>query len=268
MNVSQPGEGSASGTGGVGPALIDIEDLSLWQDARLVLDDIRLQIPRTGVLALIGPPDSGATALMKALGRMLDGTPGVRTSGRIRMTGQDIRAPGIVASDHRRRFGWIAGAPGACLETIFEHIAYWGRVHGPPMQRAALAAHVEACLRRAGLRDEVGVGLHSRIVGDLDAVARLRLSVARALSARPEVLLVDRCGPGPDPEDDAILDELLADLKADHAIVMACDRPGPAQRSADRVAFLDAGRLLETGAAKPFLDHPQSDAARRFLAGI
>ena len=119
------------------------------------LRDVTLSGPMGSFTAIIGPSGCGKSTALKCLNRMHDGTRGVHIDGLIEMDRQDIHAPEVDPPVHRRRFGWVAQKPNPFVSSVYDNIAYGARIHGIIQGRSAMDDHVEHCLRRAELWDEV-----------------------------------------------------------------------------------------------------------------
>jgi phosphate transport system ATP-binding protein len=248
--------------------LIRVTDLSLWYGDRLALDRISFDLWRGEILAFMGPSGCGKTTALKCLNRMHDDERGVRITGKVTFDGQDIRAPDIDPPLLRRHFGWVAQKPNPFPSSVWENVACGPRMHGLCADRAELDAHVEDCLRRAGLWDEVRDDLHHIAGVDLSGGQQQRLCIARALSTRPDVLLLDEPTGSVDPIAAARIEALLAGLRPDLAIVIVTHSMAQAARIADRVAFFHLGRLRELAPAGAFFAGPQTPEGRAFLQGM
>jgi phosphate transport system ATP-binding protein len=247
--------------------LIAVRGLNLWYGETHALRDVSFDLFRGEILAFIGPSGCGKTTALKCLNRMHDGVRDVRQTGTIHLAGEEIHAPHIDPPLLRRRFGWVAQKPNPFPDTIYENVAYGPRIHGLCSGQADLDAHVEDCLRRAELWDEVKDDLHSRRGTDLSGGQQQRLCIARALSTRPEVLLMDEPTGSIDPIATQKVEDLLLALKTECAIVVITHSMMEARRIADRVAFFHLGRLLEIGPTAAVFGAPRTPECRRFIAG-
>ncbi len=249
------------------PPLITVRDLSLWYGERQALAEVSFDLWKGEILAFMGPSGCGKTTALKCLNRMHDDTRGVRIEGSVLLDGQDIHAPDIDPPVLRRRFGWVAQKPNPFPVSVWENVATGPRMHGLFPHPAELEAHVQTCLQRAGLWDEVKDDLHRLEGTDLSGGQQQRLCIARALSTLPDVLLMDEPTGSIDPVATARVENLLADLKADHAIVIVTHSLAQAGRIADRVAYFHLGQLLESGLTGAVFTNPQTPQARAFLEG-
>ena len=249
------------------PPLIEIRDLNLWYDHKQALIDVSFDLHRNEILAFIGPSGCGKSTALKCLNRMHDDTRGVRIEGSLHMDGDDIMAAEVDPPLHRRRFGWVAQKPNPFVVSIYQNVAYPARLHGLVRTRAELNDHVEDCLRRARLWDEVKDDLHTKSGIDLSGGQQQRLCVARALSAQPDVLLMDEPTGSIDPIATAEIEELMMTLRPDHSVVVVTHSMMQARRIADRVAMFHLGRLVEIGPTAQVFSAPQDDRTRRFIEG-
>jgi phosphate transport system ATP-binding protein len=249
------------------PPLMTIEDLSLFYGEKQALKDVSFELYPSEILAFIGPSGCGKSTALKCLNRMHDDTRGVRITGRIRMDGLDIQALEIDPPVHRRRFGWVAQKPNPFPATIWENVAYGARIHGLMKGRAELADHVENCLRRAHLWDEVKDELFRKDGTALSGGQQQRLCIARALATQPDVMLMDEPTGSIDPIATAKVEDLMMDLRQDHSVVVVTHSMMQARRIADRVAYFHLGELLELGPTEEVFTNAVNPRARAFIAG-
>lgn len=249
------------------PPVMEIRDLNLWYGEKQALIEVDFDLYDGEILAFIGPSGCGKTTALKCLNRMHEGTRDLHMTGRITMHGQDIHAPEVDPPLHRRRFGWVAQKPNPFPMSIWHNVAYGAQIHGITANRAELEAHVEDCLRRAHLWDEVKDKLHSMEGTQLSGGQQQRLCIARALSTRPEILLMDEPTGSVDPIATEAIEDLMLALKPDHAIVVVTHSMMEARRLADRVAYFHLGRLLEIGPTEQIFAGARTREARRFIEG-
>ncbi|MEO1001208.1 MAG: phosphate ABC transporter ATP-binding protein, partial [Pseudomonadota bacterium] len=217
-------------------------------------------------LAFIGPSGCGKSTMLKCLNRMHDYVRDVRIEGGIAIDGVDVRDPDVDPPLLRRRFGWVAQKPNPFAWSVRENIAYGARLHGLVASRAELDDHVESCLRRADLWDEVKDRLEVSGL-DLSGGQQQRLCIARALSTNPDFLLMDEpCG-SIDPIATAHIEALVIELKRRLPIVIITHNMEQAKRVADRVAFFKMGELLEVGETGQVFDAPRHAETEGFVSG-
>ncbi|MEM1315609.1 MAG: ATP-binding cassette domain-containing protein, partial [Pseudomonadota bacterium] len=173
--------------------LMRVEGVDFWYGDKHVLHRVDFELRRPECLAFIGPSGCGKSTMLKCLNRMHDEVAGARMTGRILYAGEDVHGEDVDPPIHRRRFGWVAQKPNPFAWSVFDNIAYGARLHAV-VPDDEIEAHVEACLRGADLWSEVKDRLDAPALG-LSGGQQQRLCIARALSTKPEVLLMDEpCG--------------------------------------------------------------------------
>nr|WP_147110648.1 phosphate ABC transporter ATP-binding protein [Tateyamaria sp. syn59] len=249
------------------PPIMTVRNLSLHYGEKQALDDVSFDLYANEILAFIGPSGCGKSTALKCLNRMHDDTRDVRISGTILMEGEDINGPDVDPPLHRRRFGWVAQKPNPFPTSIYENVAYAARLHGLTPNGKALKEHVEQCLTRAGLWEEVREHLYRKPGTDLSGGQQQRLCIARALATQPDVLLMDEPTGSIDPIATARIEDLLLELKQDQAIVIITHSMAQARRIADRVAYFHLGKLLEVQPTEAMFTAPATSEARAFIEG-
>ena len=249
------------------PPRLEIRNLVRDFNGQRVVDDVSLAIQAGQVTCLLGPSGCGKSTALKVLNRMHDTTRDVRIDGQMRMEGHDIYAADIDPPLHRRRFGWVAQKPNPFPTTIWKNVAYAPTLHGLVRDKAELEDLVETSLRRAHLWDEVKDHLHSMEGTELSGGQQQRLCIARALAAKPDVLLMDEPTGSIDPIATAKVEELVMELRETKSIVIVTHSMMEAKRVADRVAYFHLGRLLEIGPTQTLFEDAQTNEARAFIAG-
>lgn len=249
------------------PPLISVRNLSLWYGEKQALSSVSFDLYRSEILAFIGPSGCGKSTALKCLNRMHDDTRGIKITGEILMDGAMINAPHIDPPVHRRRFGWVAQKPNPFPRSIWENVAYGARIHGLKRTRQEMAEHVEYCLRRAHLWDEVKDHLHSKQGTELSGGQQQRLCIARALATQPEVMLMDEPTGSIDPIATAKVEELMVSLREDHSIIVITHSMMEARRIADRIAYFHLGELVELGPTEQIFNAARDPRTKAFVEG-
>lgn len=243
------------------PAKLETVELHVSYGRSHALKGVSLAVPDRAVTALIGPSGCGKSTFLRALNRMHDLVPGARVRGRILLDGRDVRQ--FRPEELRRRVGMVFQRPNPFPMSIYENVAFGPSLLGA--DAAQLAAIVQESLRRASLWEEVRRRLHTDARG-LSGGQQQRLCIARALAMEPEVLLMDEPCSALDPGATQAVEELILQLRQEVAIVIVTHSMRQARRVADQVAFFQAGRLVETGAAARVLENPEEPETAAFLA--
>lgn len=248
--------------------VIEVDGLNLWYgDGTHALKNVSFALYPREILAFIGPSGCGKSTALKCLNRMHDAERGTRLSGTIRMDGEDIHGPDIDPPLLRRRFGWVAQKPNPFPATIYDNVAYGARIHGLVRNPADMDAHVESCLRRAHLWDEVKDGLHEQDGTALSGGQQQRLCIARALGTQPDVLLMDEPTGSIDPIATQKVEELMVEIAKTQSVVVITHSMMQARRIADRVAYFHLGELVDIGPTEMMFQFPRDPRMRAFVAG-
>ena len=197
---------------------------------------------------------------------MNDGIKDCRIAGKIALDGQDILGDYDICR-LRQRVGMVFQRPNPFPMSIYDNVAYGPRGMGV-RDRVVLDELVEDSLRRAALWDEVKDKLKESGLG-LSGGQQQRLCIARALAVRPDILLMDEPTSALDPELTAEVLRVIKDLAAQNmTMVIVTHAMQFARDVADRVVFMDGGRIVEEGPAEQVIDHPREQRTREFLSRI
>ncbi|MBK9181137.1 MAG: amino acid ABC transporter ATP-binding protein [Acidimicrobiales bacterium] len=224
-----------------------------------VLADVSLDVGDHEVICLIGASGSGKSTLLRCVNLLepID-------DGRILLDGEEISDPQLRADRIRRRIGMVFQS-----FNLFPHLSVVDNVVLAPRKvlgvpRARARAEAEVLLERFGLaakRDE----FPDRLSGG----QQQRVAIVRALAMGPELLLLDEVTSALDPELVGEVLVVIRELKdAGMTMVLATHEMGFAREIADRVCFLDGGRIVEQGPPVQLFEAPAEERTRRFLQRI
>ena len=228
------------------------------------LRDVSLDIPAGQILGIIGPNNSGKTTLLKCINRTIDFVAAARVQGRVMLNGQDVFGIRNVY-ELRRRVGMVFPLPVGLPLSVYENVAYAPRRAGIHDSRQ-LDEIVERCLRQSMLWDEVKDRL--QILGTkLSGGQQQRLTLARALSLKPEILCLDEFSIAIDPVTTMRIEDILRELKNEMTIVLVTNLVQQARRLADRTAFFSEGRLIEVNDTETIFERPANRLTERYVHG-
>jgi len=202
-----------------------------------LLEDIRLEVRRGEVLAVVGPSGAGKTTLVNLLPRFYD-----VTRGAVLIDGRDVRD--IQLASLRKLIGIVAQDTFLFNDTVANNIRY-----GRP--DAGMEAVREAA--RNALAEEFILELpqgYDTLIGErgvkLSGGQRQRIAIARALLKNAPILILDEATSHLDTESELLVQRALANLMAGRTVIVIAHRLSTVRR-ADRIVVLDRGRIVETG---------------------
>jgi polar amino acid transport system ATP-binding protein len=224
-----------------------------------VLSGIDLDVAEHEVVALIGASGSGKSTLLRCINLLepID-------AGRVLIEGDEITAKGVKVDRIRRRVGIVFQA-----FNLFPHMTVLDNVTLAPrkvLKRSRTEAERDAValLERFGLADKAGA--HP---DQLSGGQQQRVAIVRALAMQPDLLLLDEVTSALDPELVAEVLDVIRELAAGGmTMVIATHEMGFARDIANRVCFLDGGRILEQGPPARIFAEPREARTRQFLNRI
>jgi phosphate transport system ATP-binding protein len=223
---------------------VAVRDLTNRYGGKVALQGAAFDVRAHEVFGIIGPANSGKTSFLRALNRMDVFTPSMKVEGSIVLDGRDVRGwRNLYAL--RRRIGVVFPLPVGLPLSVFDNVALAPRLAGI-RNRAELDVIVERCLQRAALWDEVKDRLRS-LGSLLSGGQQQRLTIARALSQDPDLLLLDEFSIAVDPVTTMRIEDVLRELKQEITIVLVTNLVQQARRLADRTAFFLSGECVEVG---------------------
>ncbi|GAA2666890.1 MULTISPECIES: amino acid ABC transporter ATP-binding protein [Actinosynnema] len=242
-----------------GQPVLGLRNVVKEYGGRRVLDGIDLDVAEHEVVTLIGSSGSGKSTLLRCANLLED-----LDDGQVLLDGEDVSDPRVDADVARRRMGVVFQAYNLFPHmSVLDNVTLASRVvHGAP--RAQAEERARELLARVGLADRAG-SYPDRLSGG----QQQRVAIARALAHGPRLLLLDEITSALDPELVGEVLGLVRELAAQGTtILMATHEMGFARQVADRVCFLDGGRLLESGPPAQVLGEPEHERTRLFLRRI
>jgi len=240
------------------PALL-LEDVHKSFGENEVLKGIDLTVEPHEVVCLIGASGSGKSTLLKCVNLVepID-------SGRVVVEGEEITARGIDADRIRRRIGIVYQS-----FNLFPHMTVLRNITLAPrealnLDRAEAEKYARALLERFGLLDK-----QDEYPDRLSGGQQQRVAIVRALAMRPHLMLLDEVTSALDPELVAEVLTVIRELAHEGmTMLIATHEMGFARDIADRVCFLEAGRILEQGPPERIFTSPEHPRTRQFLGRI
>jgi phosphate transport system ATP-binding protein len=224
------------------PVKLAVQDLTISYGGTPALSGASLTVREHEIFGIIGPANAGKTSFLKALNRMDMFDSNMHVDGSIHFNGLDVsRLRNVYAL--RSRIGVVFPLPVGLPLTIYENVALSPRLRGVK-NRTELDVIVERCLTRAALWDEVKDRLSS-LGSLLSGGQQQRLTIARALSQDPDLLMLDEFSIAVDPVTTMRIEDVLKELRQEMTIILVTNLVQQARRLADRTAFFLEGSCVE-----------------------
>lgn len=243
--------------------VIEMQTASISYNGKPVLKDLDLSISEKSVTGIIGPSGSGKSTLLRTFCRMNDRILGFHVEGRIQIGGNDIYAKGIDAYHLRRKVGMVFQSPCMFPKSIYENVVFALKRLSPHLKND-FADLAEQTLREVFLWEEVKDRLH-KPASILSLGQQQRLAIVRSLIIQPEILLMDEPTSSLDPNSSLAIEELIAQLKTRHTIVLVTHNLSQAKRVADDLIFLHQGKIWESGNTAQMFENPCRPETRDYL---
>ena len=239
--------------------ILRIVDLHKSFGETVVLRGIDIDIHRGEVVVVLGPSGSGKSTMLRCVNRLE--TP---TAGRIWFEDTEITSPKTNINKVREHVGMVFQS-----FNLFPHLT--AKKNVMLAQRKVLKRSREEA-EEVALRQLARVGLAERadyLPAQLSGGQQQRVAIARALAMDPHVMLFDEATSALDPElVRGVLDVMRELAQGGMTMMVVTHEMGFARDVADRVVFMDGGRIVEQGAPSEVFDHPKSERTRSFLGDI
>ena len=221
-----------------------------------VLHDINMCIAEGEVVVIIGPSGSGKSTFLRCLNRLEESTAG------------EIIIDGVSITDSKVNINKVRESVGMVFQhfNLFNNMNVLRNLMLAPVDlkkadKAAAESYATAMLERVGLIDKA-----SAYPRQLSGGQKQRVAIARALCMKPDIMLFDEPTSALDPEMVGEVLEVMKELARDGmTMVVVTHEMGFAREVADRVLFMDDGRILEEGTPGEIFEHPQNPRTRDFL---
>lgn len=238
---------------------VEIRGLTKYFGDNLVLDSVDLSVGIHEVICLIGASGSGKSTLLRCINRLVD-----YDDGTILLDGVDIQDESLPQNQLRKRVGIVFQA-----YNLFPHMTVLDNITLAPRKVHGLdRGETEA--RAYELLELFEMGTYADSYPDrLSGGQQQRVAIVRAMATNPDVLLLDEVTAALDPELIGGVLSVIRDLKTSGmTMIIVTHEMGFARDVADRVCFLDAGRILEEAPPDKLFSDPANPRTRQFLQRI
>ena len=236
--------------------ILTVEHLVKGYGENTVLDDVSFSVRPGEVVVVVGPSGCGKSTLLRCI-NALEPT----QSGRVRLGNETVAYGGKGLTGLRQRIGMVFQN-----YELFPHLTVLDNVMLAPLKVAKrpkdeVQKEAEALLDRVNLLNKA-----RSYPRELSGGQKQRVAIVRALAMHPEILLFDEVTAALDPEMvREVLDVMLDLAKQGRTMIIVTHEMQFARAIADRVIFLDGGKIIEESTPEAFFDHPKTERAQKFL---
>ncbi|AZL76204.1 amino acid ABC transporter ATP-binding protein [Pseudomonas sichuanensis] len=237
-------------------ALIEFHGFNKFFGEQQVLANVDLKVRAGEVVVILGPSGCGKSTLLRCLNGLEQAH-----SGSLRLDGQELLAPGTDWRQVRQRVGMVFQS-----YHLFGHMSVLDNLLLGPLkvqkrERAEAQAQAEALLARVGLLDK-----RDAFPRQLSGGQQQRIAIVRSLCMNPQVMLFDEVTAALDPEMVKEVLQVIQGLARDGmTLLIVTHEMAFARAVADRIVFMEAGRILEQNHPERFFTQPQTARAQQFL---
>ena len=239
--------------------MIEFKDVNKWFGKLHVLNNINLKIPKGEVLVICGPSGSGKSTLIRCINRLEQ-----IQDGQIIVNDTPVHDKATNLTKLRAQIGFVFQQ-----FHLYPHMTVLQNVMLAPVNVKKISK-TEAKQISLEKLDQVGLtekaGVHP---AQLSGGQQQRVAIARGLVMSPEIMLFDEPTSALDPEMiGEVLDVMVNLVSEGMTMCVVTHEMGFAKKVADRVLFMDEGKIVETGTPDDFFDNPQTDRAAEFISKI
>ncbi|MDI9522357.1 MAG: phosphate ABC transporter ATP-binding protein PstB [Bacteroidota bacterium] len=247
--------------------ILELKNLSVsYTPGKNAVDDVTTDIYPNTITAIMGPSGCGKSTLLRAINRMHDLYPHIRTTGEILLKGKNVLE--MDAMKVRRLVGMVFQQPNPFpTMSIYDNVLAGYSLNGIRLKRREKDEIVEQSLKSVALWDEVK-DVMSKRGSFLSGGQQQRLCIARTLAMRPEVLLMDEPTSALDPISTNKIEELLLELKKQFTIIVVTHNMSQAARISDNSMFMYLGELIEHGNTTQMFTKPKNKRTEEYLTGV
>ncbi|HEM3191832.1 TPA: phosphate ABC transporter ATP-binding protein [Streptococcus suis] len=222
---------------------LSTKDVHVYYGKNEAIKGIDMQFEKNKITALIGPSGCGKSTYLRSLNRMNDTIDIAKVTGQILYEGIDINRPDMNVYEIRKHIGMVFQRPNPFAKSIYRNITFAHERAGVK-DKQVLDEIVETSLKQAALWDQVKDDLHKSAF-TLSGGQQQRLCIARSISVKPQILLMDEPASALDPIATMQLEETMFELKKDYTIIIVTHNMQQAARASDYTAFFYLGDLIE-----------------------
>jgi phosphate transport system ATP-binding protein len=250
------------------PYAIETSRLSLWYGGFQALRDVSVEIKHGIITSLIGPSGCGKTTLLRCFNRVNERYGGVRTTGEVRVLGENIYDPKVSLVELRKAVGMVFQRPNPLPISVYENVVFGLRIHASrgELGKSVLDEAVEKALTEVGLWKDFKDRLDAKAT-TLLLEQQQKLCLARLLPLKPEVILMDEPASALDVGGTRAIEELMFELRGRYTIVIVTHNMAQARRASDECLFMLLGEVVEHARTENLFLSPKDPRTAEYIEG-
>ncbi len=247
--------------------ILELKNVSVsYSPEKKAVLDVNASIEANTVTAIMGPSGCGKSTLLRAINRMHELYPEIKTEGEILLKNENIFDMNPMTV--RRLAGMVFQRPNPFpTMSIFDNVLAGYKLNNIKLSKTEKEEIVENSLKSVALWDEVKDSMTKKGTF-LSGGQQQRLCIARALALKPELLLMDEPTSALDPISTNRIEELIFELKEQYTIVIVTHNMSQAARISDNSMFMYLGELVEFGPTKQMFTKPKDKRTEDYLTGV
>ncbi len=247
--------------------ILELKDVCVsYTPGKNAVNHVSAGISPNTITAIMGPSGCGKSTLLRAINRMHELYPHIKTTGEILLNGKNVLT--MNPMEVRRQAGMVFQRPNPFpTMSIYDNVIAGYKLNGIRLKNSEKDEIVETCLHNVALWDEVKDTMNQK-GSFLSGGQQQRLCIARALALKPDVLLMDEPTSALDPISTNRIEELLLELKEHYTIVIVTHNMSQAARISDYSMFMYLGDLIEFGTTKQMFNKPKDKRTEEYLTGV
>ncbi|MBN1913804.1 MAG: phosphate ABC transporter ATP-binding protein [Candidatus Omnitrophica bacterium] len=244
---------------------IKVSGLNLWYGDFHALKDVHALFCAKKITAIIGPSGCGKSTLLRVFNRMNDLVEGARIKGEVVIERENILDEDTDLVKLRKRVGMVFQRPNPFPLSVLENVIFGLKIHGLANKYEAEET-AEQSLKSVLLWDELKDKLNKPALG-LSLEQKQRLCIARLISVKPDILLMDEPCSALDPQATQRIEELMRELKTNYTIIIVTHNMQQAARVSDDTGFMLLGELVEFAKTEEIFTKPKDRRTEDYITG-
>lgn len=247
--------------------ILELKDVSVsYTPGKNAVDKVNADIRENTVTAIMGPSGCGKSTLLRAINRMHDLYPEIKTTGEILLKGENIFKMNPMKV--RRLAGMVFQRPNPFpTMSIYDNVLAGYKLNNIKLSKQEKDEIVESSLQSVALWDEVKDSINKKGTF-LSGGQQQRLCIARAIALKPELILMDEPTSALDPISTNRIEDLILELKEQYTIIIVTHNMSQAARISDNSMFMYLGHLVEYDSTKQMFTKPKDKRTEDYLTGV